>query len=204
MPGNVVDLSVGRPRFPDIVVVDTNPIVEYVLVPSIGERTPAPVAIASEPASAFFEAVYAHNGTGIVAPTTLVEFVHTAVRDRCKQERLRLRSKGRPSGERPIGDWLALSKQDETVLRAFLPHLEQPRRLSIANGLLLVAPDCLGPIPSGRACDEEPVRHLGTYGLDSGDAVILMEARRYGVADIVALDKDLRRARADFTVFTWL
>ena len=74
----------------------------------------------------------------------------------------------------------------------------------IANGLLLVAPDGLGPIPSGRAYDEELVHLVGTYGLDSGDAVILMEAQRYGVTDIVTLDKDLRRAQADFTVYTWL
>ena len=74
----------------------------------------------------------------------------------------------------------------------------------IANGLLFLAPDDLGPITSGRSYDEELVHLVGTYGLDSGDALLLMEARRSGVTDVISLDADLQRARADFNIYTWL
>lgn len=50
----------------------------------------------------------------------------------------------------------------------------------------------------------ELVHLVGKYGLDSNDAVILMEAQRCGVADIVTVDRDLLRAPADFTIYTWL
>lgn len=70
--------------------------------------------------------------------------------------------------------------------------------------MLFLAPDELGPIASGRSYDEELVHLVGTYGLDSSDALILMEAQRFGVTDIVSLDGDLQRARADFNVYTWL
>jgi hypothetical protein len=102
------------------------------------------------------------------------------------------------------GLWLTLYKQDETILQAFLPDLERLRQLLIANGLLFLSPDELGPIVSGRSYDEELLNLVGTYGLDSGDAVILMEAQRYGVTDVITLDADFQRARADFTIHTWL
>jgi predicted nucleic acid-binding protein len=50
----------------------------------------------------------------------------------------------------------------------------------------------------------ELVEFVGAYGLDSSDAAILVEARRYGLTDIVTLDADMQRAQADFTIYTWL
>lgn len=90
------------------------------------------------------------------------------------------------------------------ILQNLLPKLEQLGQLLITSGLLLLTPDELGPITSGRTYDEELVHLVGTYGLDSNDALILMEAQRYGVIDIVTLDADLRRAQADFNIYTWL
>jgi predicted nucleic acid-binding protein len=91
-----------------------------------------------------------------------------------------------------------------TILQTFLPDLEQLRWLLIASGLLFLAPDDLGPIVSGRSYHEELIHLVGTYGLDSNDALLLMEARRSGVTDVVTLDADLRRAQADFNIYTWL
>ena len=204
MPGSVVDLLVAGSGFPDPIVVDTNLIVEHLVVPYIPILPASPVTVSAQRAGAFFRALTAGNGTGIVTPVVFAEFVRAAVKIKYRQERLRIGPGNQNRYGRPIKDWLALYKQDEAILRAFLPDLEQLRRLLIANGLLFLAPEDLGPIVSGRTFDEELVHLVGTYGLDSGDALILMEARRYGVTDIVSLDPDLQRAQADFDIHTWL
>ena len=105
---------------------------------------------------------------------------------------------------RPIRSWADLYKQDAAILQAFQPRLHGLRQRLTGSGLLFLAPDTLGSIPSGRSYDEELVHLIGTYGLDSNDALILMEAQRYGVTNIVSLDTDLQRAQADFTIYTWL
>jgi predicted nucleic acid-binding protein len=204
MPGSVVDLSVAGSGFPDPIVVDTNLIVEHLVVPYIPILPASPVTVNAQRAGAFFRALIAGNGTGIVTPMAFAEFVHAAVKIKYRQERLRIGPGSQNRYGRPISDWLALYKQDAAILQTFLPDLEQLRRLLIANGLLFIAPEDLGPIASGRNHDEELVHLVGTYGLDSSDALILMEAQRYGVTDIVSLDADLQRARADFNIYTWL
>jgi predicted nucleic acid-binding protein len=130
--------------------------------------------------------------------------VHVAVRSKYKQERSRLRATLQRTYKRPIDSWLDLYKQDEAILQAFLTDLEQLRLRLIASGLLFVPPEGLGPIASGRSYDAELVHLVGTYGLDSNDALMLMEAQRIGVHDIVTLDADMRRAQADFNIYMWL
>jgi predicted nucleic acid-binding protein len=76
--------------------------------------------------------------------------------------------------------------------------------LLTANRLLLVKPDDLSEIDSGRPLDQELNHAVGTFGLDANDSLILIEAARAGVTDIVTMDTDLRRAQADFTIYTWL
>lgn len=204
MPGSVVDLSVARSAIPDPIVVDTNLIVEYLVAPFIQILPASPVKVNAQRAARFFSTLITSNGTGIVTPIAFTEFVHVAIKARYNQERLRLGTGARGASGRPIGDWRALYKQNETILQAFLPDLEQLRRSLIANGLLFLSPENLAPITSGRSFDEELVHLVGTYGLDSSDAVLLMEAQRCGVLDIVTLDADLQRARRDFNIYTWL
>ena len=194
MPGRVVDLSVVGPAFPDPIVVDTNLIVEHLIVPFIPVLPASPLRVNAQRAGLFFHTLIVTNGTGIVTPVVFTELVHAAVRFKYNQERLRLGPGARGASGRPITDWLALYKQDETILQAFLPDLEQLRRLLIASGLLFLSPEELGPIASGRSYDEELVNVVGTYGLDSNDALLLMEARRYGLTDIITLDMDMQRA----------
>ena len=94
-------------------------------------------------------------------------------------------------------------KRDDSILHDHAPSLER-MRLRLANyNVVVVAPEDLGPIPSGRLFDEERVRLIGRYGLDTNDALILMEASRLGISAIVTLDRDMRRALPDFDVYTW-
>jgi hypothetical protein len=204
MPGSVVDLSVPGAVFPDPIVVDTNLLVERLIYPFLGllpGATPQPVR-----ATQFFRGLAARRGSGIVTPTVFNEFVHSAVHLRYKQELLKLG--GTPNQiqryGRPINNWKVLYKIDPGILHAFAPDLLLLRQILIGNGMLVLAPDELGPTRSGLAFDEELVHIVGTFGLDANDAAILLEAERYGVTDIVTLDADLQRAQKDFTIYTWL
>jgi predicted nucleic acid-binding protein len=203
MPGSVIDLSVPGQTFPDPVVVDANLIVEYLLAPFVAVLPPSSITRNAERAAAFFQALIVRNGTGIVTPTAFAEVIHVAVKATYQQALRRLGPAARQTYCRPIKDWLSLYKQDATILQAFRPDLEQLRRLLIANGLLFLGPDQLGPILSGRTFDEELVHLVAVYGLDSSDALIVMEAQRCGVTDIVTLDAELQRTRADFDIYTW-
>ncbi len=89
-------------------------------------------------------------------------------------------------------------------MQSFGPDLENVRQLFVANSLLFILPEHLGPIASGRRFDDELVHLVHTYGLDSNDALILMEAQRFGVSDIATLDADMRRASTNFNLYTWL
>jgi len=50
----------------------------------------------------------------------------------------------------------------------------------------------------------ELIRLVGRYGLDTNDALILMEASRLGISAIVTMDRDMRRALPDFDIYTWV
>jgi predicted nucleic acid-binding protein len=204
MRGSVVDLSVPGSAFPSPIVVDANLIVEYLVTPLAPISPASPFRANTQRATQFFRTLRATSSIGLVTPIAFTEVVHAAVKARYNQERLRLRAGARGTSGRPIRDWLALYKHDATILQDFLPDLEQFRRLLTASGLLFLAPEDLAPIVSGRSFDEELVQLVGTYGLDSSDALLLMEAQRCGVTDVVTLDADLRRARRDFTIYTWL
>jgi predicted nucleic acid-binding protein len=162
-------------------------------------------SLAAHRASQFFQNLVANNGIGIVTPTAYTEFIHVAVKARYRHiyDLMTPVDRGTKYG-RPVRNWKDLYKQDETLLQVFLPNLRAIRQGLIANGLLLVAPEELGPVPSGRSHDTELVELVGTYGLDSSDAAILVEARRYGLTDIVTLDVDMQRAQIDFNIYTWI
>ncbi len=83
-----------------------------------------------------------------------------------------------------------LYKVDASILRNFEGDLTRLRPRLVANGLLLVAPEGLGAIASGRTYDDELVHLICPYGLASNDALMLLEARRLGVYDVVSLDAD--------------
>lgn len=204
MPGSVIDLSRPGYTIPDPIVVDTNLIVERLIVPLAGTTSSPQVTVNAHRANQFFLSLLATNRTGIVTSTVLNELLHVAIRTKYQEERRRLGSRSRQPFGRTINSWRDLYKADATILQALLPNLAQLSHLLTTNGLLFLPPDVLGPITSGRAYDEELIHLVGTYGLDSNDALILMEAQRAGVRDVITLDADLRRAQADFNIYTWL
>ncbi|MDQ3693000.1 MAG: PIN domain-containing protein [Chloroflexota bacterium] len=204
MPGSVTDLTVAGARFPDPIIVDTNLIVEFLVAPLI-EGRPLPRTTANaRRADQFFSELHDGNGTGLVTPTVFNEVIHISIRFKYKQVWFELRTGSRATYRRPIRDWTDLYKQDRTILQSFSADLQRLRQRFVANGLHFVAPDELDAIASGRTYDDELLHLVGTHGLDSNDALILMEAQRYGVTDIITLDSDMLRARADFNIYTWL
>lgn len=198
MPGSVVDLSQSGARFPSVVIVDTNVLVEYLLTSFLN-----PAAIPAAHVIQFFNDLLAINGLAIVPPTAFTEFVHVLVRARYQHAYGQMTLVERNTRyASPVKGWRDLYKHDESILQAFLPDLDQFRQLLIASGLLLVSPGDLGPISSGRRRDAELVYLIGAYGLDSNDAAILLEAQRIGITDLVSLDVDMQRAQRDFTIYT--
>ncbi len=204
MPGSVVDLSGTNLHVPDVIMVDTSILVERLLASFPDGVLPSTVAVNAERARWFFRTLASSGGIGLVTPTVFTEFIHAAIKARYKYERRRLGATALQTYGRPINDWLALYKLDPTILQTYLPVMMQFRLWLTLNGLLILGPEDLTPLDSGRTHGEELVRLVGRYGLDSGDAAILLEARRVNVTDIVTLDADLRRAQSDFTIYTWL
>lgn len=203
MPGSVVDLAIPGTRFPDPIAIDSNLLVERLAVPFLG-ALPRYATVHAQRVEQFFLELAAAGGTGIVTPTVFSEFVHVAIRIKYQLEFNHLSPTARRGSGRLLRGWHDLYKRDATILQAFQPVLDQFRAALIANNMLFLAPDELGPIPSGRTYDEELIHLVGTYGLDSNDAAILMEAQRCGVMDIATLDVDMQRAQQDFNIYTWI
>lgn len=159
MPGKIVDLSLQGSSIPDPIVVDTNIITDFLLASLFVSSAPNPKA------GQFFQHLHIDGATGVVTPTAFREFIHAALRARYKHEfRLMTPYARRTTYGYPVRDWVDLYKQDASVLQGFLPDLRTLRNLRIANGLLLAAPEDLGPIVSDRSYDEKPIDLVGAYG----------------------------------------
>lgn len=197
--GSVIDLARPDVQLPDEVVVDSNVIAMRLL----GAYHPSESAAVVR-AEGFFRSLIAASGVGIVTPTVFVETLHVAIKGKYRSE---LANHGTALaaryGPRRRYDWLALYTLDAGIAQAFVADLDRMRRQLAANNLIFLAPDDLGPIPSGLPFDAELVRPIGRYGLDTSDTAILLEARRAGLSAIVSLDPDMRRAGIDFDVYTW-
>lgn len=201
-PGRVVDLSISGNQIPNQIIVDTNLLVEWMIVPFLGALPQHSVANAQRTAQ-FFKDLTTNNGIGLVTPTVFNEFVHIAIQFKYSHEWLQRQSPAPARTNRQFIPWKALYKQDPTILQGFSSDLEMMRTLLTAGGLVFLSPDQYGPIPSGRSHDEELVHLTGRFGLDSNDASILLEALRYGYTDLITLDADMQRAQSDFTIYTW-
>lgn len=183
-----------------LAVIDTNVIVARLLASYAGQDPQAPLR-----AARFFRSLIASDGIGIVTPTAFGEVVHVTIRVRYEQELNAQRSSlAAHYGQRSRYSWHQLYKIDPIILQRSGSVLEGLRRRFQANNLLILAHEDLAPIRTGRSFDAEIVARVGRYGLDVGDSTILLEAERAGVADVVTLDPDLRRAQADFNIYTWL
>lgn len=199
MSSSLVDLSAFAGSLPDPVIVDTNVVVAGMLVPA-DQPNPAPARRSAR----FLSGLVADNRRAILTPTAYSELLHVSIRLRYQRElRLNREAITARHGNR-IGSWTELFKLDPTIAQQHAADLDQLRRRLVAGNIVMAGMDDLGTIPSGLPYDEELIRLIGRYGLDTNDASILLEASRLGVYDIVTMDEDLRRARIDFNVYTWL
>lgn len=200
MPGKIVDLGEPMVTPPNLVAVDAN-----VVVTRLVDAYPTPADRDARRAAGSFRQLEATGHQGILTPTAYSEVIHAAVKVTYQRERATHRAALAAHYNRSGGfSWVDLYKLDPTILYDLGPLLEQLRQRLIAANLVLLDPQELGPIPSGRRYDQELLALVGRYGLDTSDATILMEASRVGIAAIVTMDRDLRRAVADFDVYTWL
>jgi predicted nucleic acid-binding protein len=194
-----VDLADQSVILPSIVIVDTNIVFER-LATSFGHaQHPTNGARARD----FFRWLHRDGSTGIVTPAVYGELVHLLVKlsyqTALKHDKpLLIQRFG------PLSSWTELYKRDPSILRGMRSELEQLTQLLVANDLHFIQPEDFLPIHSGRTLDHELVAVMCRYGLDSTDALMLMEAQRTPALDIATLDMDLFRAQADFTIYTWL
>ncbi|MGH2560512.1 MAG: type II toxin-antitoxin system VapC family toxin [Thermomicrobiales bacterium] len=200
MPGSVVDLTRPGVPLPDPIIVDSNVVVTYLEGSYSGQ-----IRTERAQAHAFFQTLRTTGQQAILTPTAYSEVIHADIKLAYQRARAAHRTSlithyGRSGGF----TWVDLYKLDPTILHQRANDLERLRQRLIASNLVLLSPDDLGPIPTGRRYDAELLDLVCRYGLDTSDATILMEAMRVGVFEIVSFDRDMRRAQADFDVYTWL
>lgn len=197
MAGNV-DLNNPTSALPQLIVVDTNLVLEL-LAASLGySQHPAHALRAQD-----FSRRLSQAGTfGVVMPATFIELTHLLVKF-AYQHAFRHGKSALVQRFGPLSSWSDLYKRDPSILQGMRSDLTELARLMTASQLYLFDSGRFLPFASGRSHDEELIHVMCEYGLDSGDALMLMEAQRVPVLDIASLDADLMRAQRDFTIYTW-
>lgn len=160
-------------KLPDLIVVDTNVIVELVAA-SYGVQ---PSPFNGPRARHFFRQLNDEHATGIVTPTVYVELVHILVKF-WHRAVLKRNSVALLQRYGPLASWVDLYKRDPSILQGMRTVLEHLSQLLSASGLYFLDQDELHPINSKNALDLELIDIMCRYGLDSTDAMILMEAQR--------------------------
>jgi predicted nucleic-acid-binding protein len=205
MAGKVVDLSAPGTSVPGLIAVDANVVAGLFLVSFFPISHSTRTQLDSVRALTFFQDLQASGGVGVVTPTVFVELVHVLIKGRYTHE-IYVTSKLEMLHRygREFRKWELLHKADQSILQSFRSQLITLKTLLTVNGLMLLEPDLLDPIPSGRPFDEEIIETAARYGIDSSDARILMEAQCCGLSETATFDKDMQRAALDFNVYTWL
>jgi predicted nucleic acid-binding protein len=165
----------------------------------------APLTPAQHRAIVLVRHVQISHGVGLITPTSLNEIFHVVVKTGYRAELPNFRADlvSRYPDVKRHG-WEHLFKTRPNLMKRFAADLDRIRQFMAASNLLFLQPDDLGEIPSGRSLEEEIIQTMGQFELDSSDTAILVEARRAGITTIATADPDLRRAHADFDVYTWL
>lgn len=205
MAGSLTDLSRIDPPLPSRLVIDSSTIIDWLILETRTAIASAPPTPAQQPAARFVSRLVSQRVSGLVTPTSLAEILHFVVKSRFRAELPNFRDDLRrryPDVRRYR--WEHLFKTRSDLLAEFIPGLDETRQLMSVNNLFVLQPDELGPIPSGRTLDDELIRTMARYELDSNDAAILIDARRAGIPAIASSDGDFRRAQLDFDVYTWL
>ena len=150
MSGKLIDLS--QPDFfvPNPVVVDTSVVVALLPTSSLS----APLQAAQ--ASSFFRQLLSTNRHALITPTAFSEFIHIAIKFHYTTV-LKALGKGALS-QQPgvqIRNWLDLLKYDPSILQRYASNLAALQRAIIAHNVVIMDPDQLGTIASGRTHQEE-------------------------------------------------
>lgn len=156
-------------------------------------------------AEAFFQSLHAANERAILTPTAYNEVIHAAVKSVYREARPAhrevLTSRTRQRGG---FSWLDLYKLEPSILKEHVTMLRDMGERLLAEDVVILDPSDL-VVPHGGSHYRLALPELvARYGLDSSDATILIEASRVGIYSIVSFDRDMRRAAADFDVYTWL
>jgi predicted nucleic acid-binding protein len=199
LAGSLVDLTDPMITLPSLVVVDANVIVER-LSASFGNQAHH---LNGPRARNFFSRLATDGSTGIVTPSIQVELAHLLVKFTYRTHLQRNRSAlTRQFG--PLSSWVDLYKHDRSILRGMGAVFEQLTRLLTASGLYLLDPSELDPLPAHEPLHVALPNVMCRHGLDSTDAMILIEARRASIAAIATFDGDLIQARTEYDIHTWL
>ncbi len=203
MAGGLFDLASPETRPPMELVLDSNVVIHWLTV--VGWRgAPVPPSPVQLGALRLVGQLVRTRGTGLVTPTSLNEVFHfvlkTGFRAALPDHQADLVARYPRVRHH---EWYHLFKTRSDLVTEIEADLHRIRRLMLGNRLLVLQPADLDDIPSGRALDDELVRTMARYELDSNDASILIEASRAGITAIASSDPDFRRARLDFDVSTW-
>lgn len=208
MAGSLVDLNQPGMHLPPFSVVDSSVIINWLDATYGMGVASTRVMPGHDHALRFFRFLQTHETRGFVTSISFNEVFHYLVRERFSSNianHLPVLAARFPSIRSPRNfRWQHLLKARSDLLRPFVDDFDEVRLRMIASGLVFLQPTDLGLIPSGRSLDEEMLDLMARYELDTGDAAILLEARRAGVTSIITSDADLHRAQADFDVYTWL
>lgn len=205
MSGSLVDLSSPGMVLPSRLIVDSSIVIDWLVTTSRLTAAATPPTPKQHRAGRLVATFPTDRTLGLITPTSAAEVFHFVVKSRYRGELPNYRadlSSRFPTVHRH--GWEHLYKTRSDLIRQFAPGLDRIRQLMDANGLVFLQPEDLGSIPSGRTLDDELVRTMERYELDSSDAAILIEARRAGMVAIATADSDWRRAQIDFDVYTWL
>lgn len=204
MPGSLVDLSQADSRYPSTAVLDTNVLVIHFLT----RHDPKQHARA-QLIHPMFQQITAGNVTGCVTSHTIRELLHKFIIMKLEQELRTNRATHEPYLKQRWPNlsnfsWRHLIKAQSRLLRSYAADMDRLCQLMIASGVVLLQPGDITPWMDPHTMEQELVRYIKKYRLDTTDAAILIEARGAGINSIVTMDGDLKRARSDFHIYTWL
>jgi predicted nucleic acid-binding protein len=200
MAGRIIDLRNSGSALSGPVILDSNVVADRLLA-SFGFRQSRDVSRAHQ----FFHHLRQSNVPAILTPTAYSEFIHIVIKAVYKEARAAHQSTlsahfGRTGGF----SWVDLYKIEPSILKENSGMLRALRERLLAENVVLLDP---ADLIASSAMDHYTIalpELVLRFGLDTSDATILFEAQRIGIYAIATFDRDMRRAAADFDIYTWL
>lgn len=200
MAGRIIDLAHATGDIQGPVVLDSNVVIARWLA-----SFESPHTRNAERAGSVYEQLHASGAQTALTPTGYNEVLHAAIRALYRESREIHRGAlvahfGRSGGF----TWRDLYKINPSLLHQQPRFLEELRSHLVGAGIVILDPRDFDASSSLRRIDQQLPDFVVRYGLDSSDAMMLLEAEGVGIHGIVSFDPDMRRAATDFDVYTWL